>query len=68
LIEDHGESVDFSDVLSPVRHDPSSPRPSATLQRKIDVDRKARLAALSDKVNSWEDDLTRTKLRLGIAV
>nr|CAB3221876.1 actin-binding protein anillin-like [Phallusia mammillata] len=59
---DTGEEIDFTCVVSPVQNDPSSPTPTTTaMQRKIDIERKARMAALAQKVNSWEDDLSHAQ-------
>ncbi|XP_076824863.1 uncharacterized protein LOC143470543 isoform X2 [Clavelina lepadiformis] len=58
---DHDDEVDFTCVSSPVSHDPDSPMP-APLNRKIDLDRKARFAALAEKVNNFEDDLTHSNV------
>ena len=52
---EYGDDVDFTSVPSPVHHEnPVSAPPQS--QRKVDIERKARLAALAQEFNNREDD------------
>jgi len=55
---EHGDEIDYTNVPSPLHHEQQSPVAALPTRRKVDIERKARLAALAQEFNSREDDLS----------